>query len=139
MILRVCNQTIPEATLSTCVDGSSCIKTESIYIDSPVPIPIDTPESNCFERIRKLSAEFLGSAILVTVIVGSGIMAQRLSPNDVGLQLLKNGISVSQFSNTFAGISPPSVLPFIGFQFIGTLVAFGLIRFFSTWCVNEKG
>jgi glycerol uptake facilitator-like aquaporin len=39
---------------------------------------------------RRLLAELLGTALLVTVVVGSGIAAQRLSPNDVGLQLLEN-------------------------------------------------
>jgi glycerol uptake facilitator-like aquaporin len=39
---------------------------------------------------RRLAAEFLGTALLVTAIVGSGIMASRLSPTDVGLQLLEN-------------------------------------------------
>lgn len=39
---------------------------------------------------RRLLAEFLGTALLVTVVVGSGIMAQTLSPGDVGLQLLQN-------------------------------------------------
>lgn len=35
-------------------------------------------------------AEFLGTGLLVAVVVGSGIAAQRLSPDDVGLQLLQN-------------------------------------------------
>jgi glycerol uptake facilitator-like aquaporin len=39
---------------------------------------------------RRLVAEFLGTALLVAVVVGSGIAAQQLSPNDVGLQLLEN-------------------------------------------------
>jgi glycerol uptake facilitator-like aquaporin len=39
---------------------------------------------------RRLLAEFVGTALLVTVVVGSGIAAQRLSPDDVGLQLLEN-------------------------------------------------
>ena len=39
---------------------------------------------------RRAVAEFLGTALLVTVVVGSGIAAERLSPNDVGLQLLEN-------------------------------------------------
>src|SRR3954468_11848667 len=38
---------------------------------------------------RRLLAEFLGTALLVTVVVGSGIAAQRLSP-DAGLQLFVN-------------------------------------------------
>ena len=42
--------------------------------------------------MRRLGAEFLGTGMLVTVVVGSGIAAQRLSPNDVGLQLLENSL-----------------------------------------------
>lgn len=39
---------------------------------------------------RRLLAEFLGTMLLVTAVVGSGIMATTLSPHDVGLQLLEN-------------------------------------------------
>ena len=39
---------------------------------------------------RRLLAEFLGTALLVAVVVGSGIAAAQLSPQDVGLQLLEN-------------------------------------------------
>jgi glycerol uptake facilitator-like aquaporin len=39
---------------------------------------------------RPLLAEFIGAALLVTVVVGSGIAAAQLSPDDVGLQLLEN-------------------------------------------------
>jgi glycerol uptake facilitator-like aquaporin len=39
---------------------------------------------------RRLFAEFLGTGLLVAVVVGSGVAAQRLSPNDVGIQLLEN-------------------------------------------------
>jgi glycerol uptake facilitator-like aquaporin len=39
---------------------------------------------------RRLVAELLGTALLVTVVVGSGTAAQRLSPDDVGMQLLEN-------------------------------------------------
>jgi glycerol uptake facilitator-like aquaporin len=39
---------------------------------------------------RRLLAELLGSAFLGAVVVGSGIAAQKLSPTDVGLQLLEN-------------------------------------------------
>src|SRR3954466_8483227 len=37
-------------------------------------------------------AEFLGSAGLVTAVIGSGIAAQRLSPHDTGLELLENAL-----------------------------------------------
>src|SRR3954447_24876672 len=46
--------------------------------------------SSTRDLARRLTAEALGSALLVTVVVGSGIAAQRLSPGDVGLQLLEN-------------------------------------------------
>ncbi|WP_411374182.1 aquaporin [Arthrobacter sp. MPF02] len=39
---------------------------------------------------RRALAELLGTCLLVAVVVGSGIMAQQLSPADVGLQLLQN-------------------------------------------------
>lgn len=39
---------------------------------------------------RRLVAELVGTAMLVAVVVGSGIAAQQLSPGNVGLQLLEN-------------------------------------------------
>jgi glycerol uptake facilitator-like aquaporin len=42
--------------------------------------------------MRKLLAEYLGTALLVAIVVGSGIMATDLT-QDVGLQLLINTIS----------------------------------------------
>jgi arsenate reductase len=42
---------------------------------------------------RKATAEAVGTALLVAIVVGSGIFAQRLSPNDVGLELLENSIA----------------------------------------------
>jgi glycerol uptake facilitator-like aquaporin len=39
---------------------------------------------------RRLLAEWLGSALLAAVVIGSGIAAQRLSPGDIGLQLFEN-------------------------------------------------
>jgi arsenate reductase len=44
---------------------------------------------------RRLLAEFLGTALLVTAVVGSGIMAVRLSPGNTGLQLLENSIATA--------------------------------------------
>jgi arsenate reductase len=41
---------------------------------------------------RQALAEALGSAGLVTVVIGSGIAAQRLSPRDVGAELLENAL-----------------------------------------------
>jgi glycerol uptake facilitator-like aquaporin len=41
---------------------------------------------------RRALAEFVGTAFLVAAVIGSGIAAVRLSPHDVGLQLLENSI-----------------------------------------------
>ncbi len=42
------------------------------------------------DLLRRASAEAIGTALLVAIVVGSGIAAQQLSPSDVGLQLLEN-------------------------------------------------
>src|SRR5437763_9052520 len=39
---------------------------------------------------RQALAEFIGTALLLIAVVGSGIAAQRLSPHDTGLELLEN-------------------------------------------------
>jgi arsenate reductase len=44
---------------------------------------------------RRLLAEGVGTAFLVAVVVGSGIAAQRLSPDDTGLQLLENAAATA--------------------------------------------
>lgn len=44
---------------------------------------------------RQLVAEFLGTALLVAVVVGSGIAAASLSPTDVGIQLLENSLTTA--------------------------------------------
>ena len=45
------------------------------------------------ELLRRASAEATGTALLVAIVIGSGIYAQRLSPGDTGLQLLENSIA----------------------------------------------
>ena len=44
---------------------------------------------------RRLLAEYLGSSFLAAVVVGSGIAAQRLSPDDTGLALLENAAATA--------------------------------------------
>ena len=39
---------------------------------------------------RKLAAEFVGSALLAALVIGSGIAAQQLSAGQTGLELLEN-------------------------------------------------
>ncbi|GAA2196201.1 aquaporin [Sinomonas flava] len=45
------------------------------------------------ETVRRAAAESVGTAFLVLAVVGSGIMASRLSPADTGLALLENSIA----------------------------------------------
>jgi len=60
-------------------------------VSQSLPPPVDRP----VPLARRLFAEVLGTGLLVTVIVGSGIAAQRLSPNDAGLQLLENSTTTA--------------------------------------------
>ncbi len=52
---------------------------------------------------RRGLAELLGTALLLIAVVGSGIAAQSLSPNDTGLELL------ALESGYFESLSPASV------------------------------
>lgn len=58
---------------------------------------------------RRVVAEAVGTAILLAVVVGSGIMAQRLFSNSVGLALLANALATGgglvALILTFSGIS----------------------------------
>lgn len=42
---------------------------------------------------RAYAAELLGTALLLATVVGSGVMAQRLSPDNVGVALLANAVA----------------------------------------------
>ena len=44
---------------------------------------------------RRLLAEYLGSAFLAAVVIGSGIAARQLSPTDTGLALLENAVATA--------------------------------------------
>jgi len=44
---------------------------------------------------RRLLAEYVGSAFLAALVIGSGIAAQRLSPGDVGLELFENAAATA--------------------------------------------
>jgi glycerol uptake facilitator-like aquaporin len=91
---------------------------------------------------RRLFGEALGTCLLVTAVVGSGIMAERLSPTDTGLALLENAIAtggallvliavlgpvsgahfnpvVSALDALLGGLSRRDVAPYIAAQVIG--------------------
>jgi arsenate reductase len=44
---------------------------------------------------RRLVAEFVGSAFLAALVIGSGIAAQQLSPGNTGLQLFENAAATA--------------------------------------------
>lgn len=45
--------------------------------------------------VRRLVAEALGTCLLIIAVIGSGIMASRLSPTDVGIELLENAFATA--------------------------------------------
>ena len=94
--------------------------------------------------VRRLTAEFMGTAFLVTAVVGSGIMAERLT-DDPGLQLLQNtaataGVlvalilalgpasgahfnpAVTLADRVFGGIDTPTALAYVVVQVGGAIV-----------------
>ena len=98
---------------------------------------------------RRLAAEFLGSLLLAALVIGSGIAAQRLSPGDVGLQLLENAAAtavglyaiilifspvsgahfnpvVSLADAAFGGLRWRTALAYIPAQILGCVVGAGL-------------
>jgi glycerol uptake facilitator-like aquaporin len=50
---------------------------------SAAPVPL----------LRRAVAELVGTGFLVAAVIGSGIAATRLSPDDAGLQLLQNSLA----------------------------------------------
>jgi glycerol uptake facilitator-like aquaporin len=55
----------------------------------------ESPQPSPAPLARRLVAEFLGTGLLVAIVVGSGIAASQLSPDDVGLQLLENSLATT--------------------------------------------
>jgi glycerol uptake facilitator-like aquaporin len=66
---------------------------------------------------RRVLAEFVGTSFLIVAVIGSGIMATRLSPDDVGLQLLENAAATAgalvALILTFAGVSGAHFNPIV--------------------------
>src|SRR5688572_26150502 len=94
---------------------------------------------------RKLTAEAVGTGLLVAIVVGSGIFATRLSPDDTGLQLLENSTAtaaglvalilafgsvsgahfnpvVSLADRIFGGLTTRELLTYIPAQVVGACV-----------------
>jgi arsenate reductase len=79
-------------------------------------------------------AEYLGSLLLTTIVIGSGIAAQTLSPHAIGLELLENavatGVGLYVLIVTFGPISGAHFNPVI--SFVDAL--FDGISWRGAWC-----
>jgi glycerol uptake facilitator-like aquaporin len=64
--------------------------------DAELSVRVETGTGQLrLDLTRRLVAEALGTALLIIAVIGSGIMASRLSPTDVGLQLLENAAATA--------------------------------------------
>jgi glycerol uptake facilitator-like aquaporin len=117
-----------------------------------VPTPSLEPPLQPFDLPRRLVAEALGRALLLAVVIGSGIMGERLAGGNVAIALLGNTLATGaglvvlitmfgplsgahfnpavtiarSLSDTFAGIAPSSAPAFIIAQFAGAAAAAAL-------------
>ena len=64
--------------------------------DAELAVAVETGTGQLrLDLARRLVAEGLGTCLLIIAVIGSGIMATNLSPNDVGLQLLENAAATA--------------------------------------------
>ena len=64
--------------------------------DAELALEVETGTGGLrLDLTRRAAAEALGTGLLVVAVVGSGIMASRLSHGDVGLQLLENSFATA--------------------------------------------
>jgi glycerol uptake facilitator-like aquaporin len=101
--------------------------------------------------INRLLAEFIGTGFLLIGIVGSGIMAETLSPDNIGVALLANAIATGCILYVMitimapisgAHFNPAVTLAFAvrrkisareGAQFIGVQIVGGIL---GVWAVH---
>ena len=121
---------------------------------------------NAADLGRQLLAESVGSAFLLVAVVGSGIMASRLSPGDHGLELLENAAATSAaliglilmfgpvsgahfnpavtlVERLFGRISSRAALLYVGAQLVGacggTLLANAMFELpVATWSAHTR-
>jgi glycerol uptake facilitator-like aquaporin len=89
----------------------------SVPDDAQLDVEVETGTGALrLDLTRRLFAEALGTGFLIIAVIGSGIMASRLSPDDVGLQLLENAAATAgalvglilMFGAVSGGTSTPS-------------------------------
>jgi glycerol uptake facilitator-like aquaporin len=102
-------------------------------------------DSTQVSLLRRVLAEFIGTALLLAAIVGSGIAAARLSPDNVGIQLLINAAAagaalvaillavgaisgahlnpaITLVDRAFGGLSNNETVGYIAAQFAGAVM-----------------
>ena len=116
------------------------------------------PPLEAFSRSRRLFAEALGTALLLAIVIGSGIMGERLAGGNVALALLGNTLATGAglvvlitvfgplsgahfnpavtlartLSDSFAGIAPSSAPAFILAQLLGAVGGLLMMRWLTT-------
>jgi arsenate reductase len=64
--------------------------------DAELALEVETGTGGLrLDLTRRAAAEALGTGLLIVAVIGSGIMASRLSHGDVGLQLLENAFATA--------------------------------------------
>lgn len=78
---------------------------DAAFVDPPLPL------------VRRLAAEALGTALLIAVVIGSGLRAERLAAGNVALALVANslasGAGLAALLLTFGGISGGHLNPVV--------------------------
>lgn len=103
-------------------------------MDTPITKRTE-PASASATLAQRAAAELVGTAFLVAAVIGSGIAATRLSPGDVGLQLLENSLVtgaalvalILALQPVSAAFNPVVTLVERGFGLIDTTTAAALI------------
>jgi glycerol uptake facilitator-like aquaporin len=65
----------------------------SVFRGADVPSPSLEPPLQPFDLPRRLVAEGLGTALLLAIVIGSGIMGERLAGGNVAIALLGNTLA----------------------------------------------
>jgi glycerol uptake facilitator-like aquaporin len=85
--------TSPHSPQTGSVPG--CCDSEAVAANLPILIPMSEvlEQMPTYSYGRRLTAEFVGTALLLATVVGSGIMGERLADGNVALALLVNTIA----------------------------------------------
>ena len=60
-----------------------------------------------FDALRRLTAESLGAALLLAVVIGSGIMGERLAGGNTAIALLANALATGAALVVLIGVFGP--------------------------------